>query len=152
MFNPFEHWDELPRTNIHGGELFGIPRPDTIALPDGQVIPTYIPFQPESITHWLKGSDGAYHQITAEQSFAQALWLHFAYGMELGAPSPEVAAMREQAAQQLGTSYKITAEALLEAIATMPTNLSDILQQYTAQEIVAYAVHEAPDIVIVGIA
>lgn len=148
-FNVFAHFDELVFTNEDGGLAFGMPRREFVHLPDGQDIPSAVPGEPWTVTHWLK-ADGTYHQITPEQDFAQNLWLHFAYGVDLTSHAPGAAAIIAADEAIYGPHWTITADALLHAINTMPTNLASVLSQYTAQQIVDYAVYEAPNVVLVG--
>lgn len=149
-FNPFAHFDELVFTNVDGGPLLGMPIRDKVHLPDGQDIAAAVPFHPETITHWIMEPDHAYHQITGEQAFAQNLWLHFAYGADISPQTPDAIHALGFVESTLGNHFTITAQGLMNAIETMPTHLADILTQYTAQQIVDYAVYEAPDVVLVG--
>jgi hypothetical protein len=143
MFNPFEHYAELVFTNIDGGPAFGLSPHATVALPDGQQVTPASPGHPETITYWLKGEDGQYHQGTHEQAFVQDLWLHFAYGAEL----IEQGSWPWLQAQGL-MAPAITFDVMRAAIMERPDILGDIVSRgYSEAQVWAYAQSEAPNIV-----
>jgi hypothetical protein len=147
-FNPFEHMNEMPFSNIFGGPLFGLPWQDTVMFPNGQTAPSAIPGQPDTVAYWLPDATGTYHQITHDQEFAQLLWLHAAYGAPLpgSASSPDLA--------KIGFAlpdYHLSDAALEAAVLSMPDLLAKVAATgVTEQQVLAYAHAEAPDVMIVG--
>jgi hypothetical protein len=143
-FDALKHMSELVWNNIDGGLLFGHPH-DVITLPNGQEIAPAVVGHPETITYWMQGADGTFHQITEDQEFAENLWLNFAYG--------ESMSYSHTALQALGLDhvYHVNADALLAAIAQTPV-LHDALaaREYSDAAVLAYVADQAPGVLIVG--
>lgn len=121
-FNPFAHFDKLPFSNIFGGTIFGIAWQPTITLPGGQVIPSAIEGQPDTVQYYLQVA-GAYQPITDDQAFAQQMWLHATLGAWAPRPDAEASALVQLG---LAQEYSVTAEALREAVYSLPHVLADI--------------------------
>jgi hypothetical protein len=123
----------------------GFERHQYTKLPDGSPVLTAVPGEQSTLNFWLQISDGSYHYITQAQAFVQDLFLHYATGAAIASNPAE-------AALGLNTlPAHLTTTDLLFAVHTMPDGLgTSLVNTFGEQAIVDYALHEAPDIVIVG--
>jgi hypothetical protein len=115
-FNPFANLDKLVFTNISASALFGLPYPDQVPLPDGTLVPTAAVGQPDSVTYWLAGPQGAYVEITENMAFAQYLYLHHVFG----APVGEFTQSPVREGLGINRSFEVTREGLESAIESLP--------------------------------
>lgn len=148
-FNPFEHLGELVSTNAFGDGYDVPPIPATMKLSDGTSIATAIPGEPGTLTFWLPDAGSAFHEITRDQAFVQAIYLHFEYDAPVVDPI-EAAALHNL---QLDSPYHVTADALRGAFLSMPTAMNAIeVNHFSADQVLAYVEAEAPGVVLVGVA
>jgi hypothetical protein len=145
-FNPFEHFDDLVCSNVDGGVIFGMPWRPIVTLPSGQPIPSAVPNHPDTITYWLDGADGVYHQITPAQAFVQEVWLHAMFGASLlTSPVPALDA------QGLNPAQHFTVAEFTAGVMSMPKVLQTIEDAHlSAAQVLAYVEAEAPGVVLVG--
>lgn len=147
MSDPFAQFGPLFHLAINNADVGanGLARPQWMQLPGGSPVLTAVPGDQSTLNFWLGGADGSYHYITQAQAFVQDLFLHYATGSAI-APSPAEAAL---GLDTLPTH--LTTTDLMFAVHTMPYGLGTALvDTFTEQAIMDYALHEAPDIVVVG--
>jgi hypothetical protein len=148
MFNPFEQYNLMPLTNVWGLSHLGTlsaPRPDSFMLGNQTEVNTATPGDQGTVSYWMQGDGGQYHQVTQAQAFAQDLWLHFEFGKPI-AYDGQIQAAHEQG---LEVYAGITHDALIAAA----HNMQSVAEAgFTDAEIWAYAQHEAPTVTIVGVA
>jgi hypothetical protein len=146
-YNPFEHFDELVFTNVWAAGPWGIAAQPTTMLPDGHVVPTAVAGHPETITYWLKDDAGVCQQITHAQQFVQDLWLHAAYGKALDNETNLLLT-----SQNLSEDFHLTVAQFVDAALSMPKVVASIVAAgYTADQVIAYAEAERPDVMLVGV-
>jgi hypothetical protein len=140
-FNPFDHALELVRTNVFVGELFGLPRPDTMPIGDSFSASTAVPGQPDTIEYYLWNGDG-FTELTADQAYVQMLYLHAAYGMPLDGDQFQVAGLQ---ALDLDQNFVIDYDGMYDAVASMPHIVEAItVGGYSPDQVWAYAQAETP--------
>jgi hypothetical protein len=145
MSDLFEHLDQVVASNIYIAPIFGLPPSPVATLPDGQQVAAATFGKPDTITYWLPGSGGVYHQITQDQAFVESLYLHALYGTLIEFEQPDAALQLAG----LDAPYQITPEAMRTAVFAMPAVLNLIAaSNFTAAQVWAYTIHEAPNVAV----
>lgn len=145
MVDPFSLHNDFVQLNVDSSPLFPLLQQEwrpAVTLPDGQVVPSAVIGQPETVTYWIRGTGTNFYQINEDQAFAHTLWMHFNYGVP--APLPEVDYW-VMAALGLAREYSVSLGAMREAVMSMPHVLETITAGgYSEAGVWAYTQAEAP--------